>query len=134
MVPTACSTETHRCFSVFDFLLCYLTLSQLILFIAWDDSFINEYVAVSGVRIGRGNQSTQRTHLPQCCPLQNPLDMGSNPGLRGGKPTTDPFCFYLFIHLPISSRPGIAQSVQGPGISRSWGSIPGRGKRYFSWP
>jgi hypothetical protein len=89
------------------------------------------------VRIGRGDQSTQRTHLPQCCTLQNPHDLVSNPGRRGGKPTTNkesPFCFCLFIHLPISSRAGIARSVQGLGGSRSRGSIPGEGKRFFFWP
>jgi hypothetical protein len=44
------------------------------------------YGAVGGMRIGRGNRSTTPVPL---CPPQIPLDLGSNPGRRGGKPATN---------------------------------------------
>jgi hypothetical protein len=45
--------------------------------------------AVGGMRIGRGNRSTQRKRaLVPLCPSQIPHDLGSNPGRRGGKPAT----------------------------------------------
>jgi hypothetical protein len=49
-----------------------------------------DYGAVGGMRIGRGNRSTRRkpAPVPPCSP-QNPHDLGSNPGSRGGKPATN---------------------------------------------
>jgi hypothetical protein len=50
----------------------------------------DDYGAVGGMRIGRGNQSTRRkpAPVPLCAP-QIPHDLGSNPGRRGGKPATN---------------------------------------------
>jgi hypothetical protein len=41
-----------------------------------DDRIINEYGAVSGIRIGKGNRSTQRKPAPlPLCPPQNPHNL-----------------------------------------------------------
>jgi hypothetical protein len=46
-----------------------------------------EYGAVGGIKIGRGNRSTRRKPAPApLCSPQVPLDLGLNPGRRGGKP------------------------------------------------
>jgi hypothetical protein len=51
---------------------------------------IDDYGAVGGMRIGRGNQSTRRKPAPvTLCPPQILHDLGSNPGHRGGKPATN---------------------------------------------
>jgi hypothetical protein len=48
----------------------------------------DDYGAVGGMKIGRGNRSTRRNPAPvSLCPPQIPHDLGSNPGRRGG---TDP--------------------------------------------
>jgi hypothetical protein len=50
----------------------------------------DDYGAVGGMRIGRGNRSTRRKPAPvPLCPPQFPHDLGSNPGRRGGKPATN---------------------------------------------
>jgi hypothetical protein len=50
----------------------------------------DECGVVGGMRIGRGNRSTQRkSALVPLCPPQIPRDWGSNPGRRGGKPATN---------------------------------------------
>jgi hypothetical protein len=52
----------------------------------------DEYGAVGGMRIGRGNRSTRRkpNPVPLCPPeISHDLTMGSNPGRRGGKPVTN---------------------------------------------
>jgi hypothetical protein len=50
----------------------------------------DDYGAVGGMRIGRGNRSTRRKPAPvQLYPPQIPHDLGSNPGRRGGKPATN---------------------------------------------
>jgi hypothetical protein len=50
----------------------------------------DDYGAVGGVKIGRGNQSTRRKYAPvPLRPPQIPHDLGSNPGHRGGKPATN---------------------------------------------
>jgi hypothetical protein len=52
----------------------------------------DDFGAVGGIRIGRGNRSTQR-NLPSATLLTtNPTwtDLGSNPGRRGGKSATNP--------------------------------------------
>jgi hypothetical protein len=50
----------------------------------------DDYGAVGGMRIGRGNRSTRRKPAPvPLCPPQIPHDLGSNPGRRGGKPATN---------------------------------------------
>jgi hypothetical protein len=41
----------------------------------------DDYGAVGGMRIGRGNRSTRRKPAP--------VPLGSNPGRRGGKPATN---------------------------------------------
>jgi hypothetical protein len=47
----------------------------------------DDYGAVGGMRIGRGNRSTRRKPAPMpLCPPQIPHDLTSNPGRRGGKP------------------------------------------------
>jgi hypothetical protein len=55
-----------------------------------DEDDDDEYRAVGGMRIGRGNRSTRRkpSLVPLCAP-QIPHDLGSNPGRRGGKPATN---------------------------------------------
>jgi hypothetical protein len=43
----------------------------------------DDYEAVGGMRIGRGNRSTRRKPAPvPLCPPQIPHDLGSNPGRR----------------------------------------------------
>jgi hypothetical protein len=50
----------------------------------------DDYGAVGGMKIGRGNRSTRRKPAPvPLCPPQIPHDLGSNPGRRGGKPATN---------------------------------------------
>jgi hypothetical protein len=51
----------------------------------------DEYRAVGGMRIGRGNRSTPRKPAPvPLCPPQIPHDdLGSKPGRGGWKPTTN---------------------------------------------
>jgi hypothetical protein len=50
----------------------------------------DDYGAVGGMRIGRGNRSTRRKPTPvPLCPPQIPHDLGSNPGRRGGKSATN---------------------------------------------
>jgi hypothetical protein len=50
----------------------------------------DDYGAVGGIRIGRGNRSTRRKPAPvPLCPPQVPHDLGSNPGRRSGKPATN---------------------------------------------
>jgi hypothetical protein len=50
----------------------------------------DDYGAVGGIRIGKGNRSTRRKPaLVPLCPPQIPHDLGSNPGRRGGKPATN---------------------------------------------
>jgi hypothetical protein len=50
----------------------------------------DDYGAVGGMRLGRGNRSTRRKPAPvPLCPPQIPHDLGSNPGRRGGKPATN---------------------------------------------
>jgi hypothetical protein len=50
----------------------------------------DDYGAVGGIIIGRGNRSTRRKPAPvPLCPPQIPHDLGSNPGRRGGKPATN---------------------------------------------
>jgi hypothetical protein len=50
----------------------------------------DECGAVGGMIIGRGNRRTLRKPAPvPLCPSQIPLDLGSNPGRRGGKPATN---------------------------------------------
>jgi hypothetical protein len=50
----------------------------------------DDYGAVGGMRIGRGNRSTRRKPAPlPLCPPQIPHDLGSNPGRRDGKPATN---------------------------------------------
>jgi hypothetical protein len=50
----------------------------------------DDYGAVGGMRIGRGNRSTRRRPAPvSLCPPQISHDLGSNPGRRGGKPATN---------------------------------------------
>jgi hypothetical protein len=49
-----------------------------------DDRMINEYGAVYGMRIGRGNRNTRIKPVP----VQIPCDMGSNPCHRSGKPVS----------------------------------------------
>jgi hypothetical protein len=49
----------------------------------------DDYGAVGGMSIGRGNRRTRRKPAPvPLCPPQIPRDLGSNPGRRGGKPAT----------------------------------------------
>jgi hypothetical protein len=52
----------------------------------------DDYGAVRGMRIGRGNRSTRRKPCPSATSsTTNPTwpDLGSNPGRRGGKPATN---------------------------------------------
>jgi hypothetical protein len=50
----------------------------------------DDYGAVGGMRIGRGNRSTRRKPAPvPLCPPQIPHDLGSKSGRRGGKPATN---------------------------------------------
>jgi hypothetical protein len=50
----------------------------------------DDYGAVGGMRIGRGNRSTRRKPAPvPLCPPRIPHDLESNPGRRGGKPATN---------------------------------------------
>jgi hypothetical protein len=52
--------------------------------------------AVGGMKIARGNRSTQRKPAPvPLCPPQIPHKQtpGSNPGRRGGKPATNRLCY-----------------------------------------
>jgi hypothetical protein len=56
----------------------------------------DECGAVSGMRIGRGNQSTRSEPAPLLLSLpQVPHDdLGSNPGCHGGKPATNHLSFH----------------------------------------
>jgi hypothetical protein len=52
----------------------------------------DEFGAIGGMKIGRGNRSTRRKPVPApLCPTTNPTwpDPGSNPGRHGGKPATN---------------------------------------------
>jgi hypothetical protein len=50
----------------------------------------DDYVAVGGMRIDRGNRNTRRKPAPvPLCPPQIPHDLGSNPGSRDRKPATN---------------------------------------------
>jgi hypothetical protein len=50
----------------------------------------DDYGAVGEMRIGRGNRSARKKPAPvPLCPPQIPHDLGSNAGLRGGKPATN---------------------------------------------
>jgi hypothetical protein len=49
----------------------------------------NEFGAVGGMRIGRGNLSSRRKPAPvPLCPQKIPHDLGSNPGRCDGKQAT----------------------------------------------
>jgi hypothetical protein len=64
-----------------------MTLSLSRLYIV-DDGVINEYEAVKGKKIGRGNRSTRRKFAPvPFCATQIPHDLTleSKPDRRGGK-------------------------------------------------
>jgi hypothetical protein len=85
----------------------------------------DDYVAVGGMRIGRGNRSTRRKPAPvPLYPPQIPHDLGSNPGLRGGKPASNRLSH------------GTASSVSMVMVYEldGQGSIPGKGKRFLSTP
>jgi hypothetical protein len=64
----------------------------------------DECGAVGGMIIDRGNRSTQRkSALVPLCPPQIPLDLGSNPGRRGGKPATNRLSYGTANHgVPVS--------------------------------
>jgi hypothetical protein len=52
----------------------------------------DDYGAIAGMKIGRGNRSTRRKPAPaSLCPPQIPHDQiwARNPGRRGGKPATN---------------------------------------------
>jgi hypothetical protein len=53
------------------FLVCYLTMLSISSLYTIGDRMVNEYGAVGGMRMGRGNQST---HMP-LCPPQIPQDL-----------------------------------------------------------
>jgi hypothetical protein len=75
---------------------------------------INEYVVYGGMRMGRGSRSIRRKPAPMpLCPPQFPNDLGSNSGLRGGKPPTNRLSFgtasaYFPVHCPHSPSFGDA--------------------------
>jgi hypothetical protein len=59
------------------------------------------YGAVGGMMIGRGNRSTRRKPAPvPLCPPQIPHDLGSTPGRRGGKPSTNRLCYGTAVASP----------------------------------
>jgi hypothetical protein len=61
------------------------------------------------MRIGRGNQSTLRTPTPSATfSITNPirLDLGSNPGRRGGKPATNSLSYSTVNSLDVPSLTG----------------------------
>jgi hypothetical protein len=63
----------------------------------------DDYGALGGMRIGRGNRSTRRKPAPvPLCPPQIPHDLGSNPGRRGGKPATNRLSYGTASTLDIS--------------------------------
>jgi hypothetical protein len=65
-----------------------------------DDDDDDECGAVRGMRIGRGNRSTRKKPAPvPLCPPQIPHDLGSNPGRRGGKPTTNRLSYGMALSL-----------------------------------
>jgi hypothetical protein len=62
----------------------------------------DDYGAVGGMRIGKGNRSTRRKPAPvPLCTPQIPHDLGSNPGRRGGKPATNRLSYGTARFLPI---------------------------------
>jgi hypothetical protein len=64
----------------------------------------DECGAVSGMRIGRENLLVYILKKPAPVPLcspQIPRDLGSNPGLRGGKPTTNRLRYGTAIDIKI---------------------------------
>jgi hypothetical protein len=66
------------------FSFCYLTALSVSRLRSVGDGIINEYVAVYGTIIGRGNRSTQRNSAPvPLCPTSP--DVESNPDHSGGK-------------------------------------------------
>jgi hypothetical protein len=61
--------------------------------------------AIGGMKIGRGNRSTQRKPAPApLCPPQYPTtDPVSNPDRSGGKPTTNHLSYCVAFFSPILS-------------------------------
>jgi hypothetical protein len=58
----------------------------------------DDYGAIGGMSIGRGNRSTRRKPAPMpLCPPQIPHDLGSNPGRRGWKPATNRWSYGMTI-------------------------------------
>jgi hypothetical protein len=63
----------------------------------------DECEAVDGMRIGRGNRNTLRkpASVPLCPPqIPHDLNLGSNPGGRGGKPATNRLNYSTASFLP----------------------------------
>jgi hypothetical protein len=63
---------------------------QPLIYLLYQPRMINDYGAFGGMRISREIQSTRRKRaLVPLCPPKITHDLGSNPGRRCGKPTTN---------------------------------------------
>jgi hypothetical protein len=95
----------------------------------------DERGAVGGMRICRGNRSTQRKPAPvPLCPPQIPPDLGLNHGCHSGKLATDHLNYgtaysackahtlYIYIYIYISLSHGLSTSVMMPTFVMHFGS------------
>jgi hypothetical protein len=88
----------------------------------------DDYGAVGGMRIGRGNRSSRRKPAPvPVCSPQIPHDLGSNPGRRGGKPATNRLSYGTasLIRLGVAYSPyeltptqGLNQATTGTAVTQ----------------
>jgi hypothetical protein len=87
--PGDSSLRNQRCENLKSYMAIYVgylkTLSSRICIV--DARMINEYGAIGGMRIVKGNQSTRRNL--QRCPSQIPCGLERNWGRRGGKLATN---------------------------------------------